>query len=92
MERFNKYILSQINNPTATADFGSVGSQYQYILCVENGKIKPIGQLLYRIHRESLGSIELLQRFGQECEKYRIGKRDAMPSCHFFQNGELDVA
>lgn len=92
MERFDKYILSQINNPTATAEFGCVGSQYQYILCVEGGEIKPIGQILYRIHRESLGTNELLERFGQECEKFRTGNRITLPSCHFFQNGELDIA
>lgn len=92
MIRFKLLIHSQINNPTVTTYFGYIGTEYTTVLCVENGEIVCIGELLYRIWREGLGSDELLIEFGKACEKFRTGEITDMPHLCFQSDNKLGIS
>ena len=62
-------------------EYGCIGSQFLVVLIIKDNKIVPIGQILYRAYRERLASDDVLLEFGEQYEKYRIGKRKTMPVC-----------
>jgi len=89
-EELSKAMLSKVADPTATVQYGHVDTEYQSVLCVKDGKIIEIGSFLYRIFREGLyGSVENLERFGLECEDYRLGLRETPPKWCYRANGVL---
>lgn len=80
-------------NTEITIEFGCIGSNYSQILIVDNGKIKSIGEFIYRVFLERLAEREegdLISDLGIECEKYRINKREKKPSLCFYKE-ELKV-
>lgn len=89
-EDFSKTLLSKIVDPSATIQYGHIGTEYQSVLCIKDGKIVEIGSFLYRIFREGLyGSMENLERFGLECEDYRLGFRTTPPTWCYKGDGVL---
>lgn len=82
-QEFESHIISQIN-ANVTIKYGSVGTGYLFVLGVnDNKEIVEYGEIIYRAYRENLCGVNMLQNFGIECEKYRIGLRKEMPSLHF---------
>lgn len=88
MEEF-KNILQKFIAVEITIDYGCIGTNYQEILVVENGKIKSIGNFIYRIWRERLlkdnVDMELLEELACQAELYRTGQRDKKPSLAFWE-------
>jgi hypothetical protein len=90
--RFKLLVYHQINNTTVTTYFGHIGTGYTTVLCVENGEIVCIGELLYRIWREGLGSDDLLIEFGKACERFRTGQISYMPRLCFQEDSTLGIS
>ena len=87
-ERFEKHITDQINC-FATVKYGFIGTEYLQVLIVENGQIKEIGELIYRIFRETLVTSEQLEDFGNACEKFRTGETQTYPVWNYKSNSKL---
>lgn len=91
-----KEILQKEIKVEITLDYGEIGSRYQQILIVEDGKIKSIGEFLYKVYMESdtYNSHDLknlLIDLGIEAEKYRIGERAKLPSLHYIHYNNEDI-
>lgn len=87
-EDFNKLITEQIG-VYSTVHYGSVGIQYLNVLSIKDGKIIVLGELIYRIWRETLYTEQDLINFGKECEDYRLGLKTTMPSWCYKANNKL---
>jgi hypothetical protein len=87
-EDFNKLITDQITGHT-TVHYGSVGTQYLKVLSIKDDKIIELGELIYRIWRETLYTEQDLINFGKECEDYRLGLRTTMPVWCYKENNQL---
>lgn len=81
-EQFSNIICKQIGIP-ATASYGSVGMNYLKVIAFQDGKFVELGELLYRIWRETLYTKAQLIAFGKECEDYRLGFRKTMPTWRY---------
>jgi len=88
IEEFTERISKRIKQYTLI-EYGCIGSQYLKVLTVKDGKIVVIGELVYVCFREYFDASympELLDKLGDECQKYIDGKRDTIPSLHSREN------
>lgn len=83
-----KTILSQIENSSATCDWGNIGTDYQHVLVIRDDKIISIGDFLYSIPDRGLGNLKDAKTFGILCNKYLRGEIDRRPTWCFV-NDEL---
>ena len=73
--------IQEFINVEVETSFCYIGSGYTQVLIVENGKIRIIGEYLWRIKRGEIHCPDELRiRFAKECEKFRIGQRPERPS------------
>lgn len=87
-EKLQLHINAEIN-----VNFGCIGTGYVQILITEDGKIKSIGDFIYKLWSEISGhqdTDKMLAELAIECEKYRTGMRGRKPSLCFWKE-ELKV-
>jgi hypothetical protein len=92
MDAFKVKLQPHINTEI-NINFGCIGTNYTEILIVQDGKIKSIGNFIYRLWSELSGKEnvdKLLAELAVECEKYRTGMRGRKPSLCFWEK-ELRV-
>ena len=71
--------IAQKINPNFCIEYGCIGTGYQYVLLVQDGKIKEVGEFVYRIHRENKATSEQWEEFFIRCQQFVDGELNSMP-------------
>ena len=77
-KEFEQHICSQIHTP-CTVKYGCIGIEYLVVLAFIDGEFRELGELIYRIWRETMYTKEDLIAFGKECEDFRLGLLPTKP-------------